>query len=107
MAENCPQKDFDKEVFYREYKNLIDYLNSKGNAKIILTTSFWKHPGDNNIIKVGEDNGYETIYLGDLGELDEMKAIGKFQHRGVSIHPGDKGMTAIADRILNKIIKNE
>ena len=103
IIENCNISDFNGELFEREYKKLIDYLNYSGKARIILTTSFWKHPGDNNIIKVGEDNGYETIYLGDLGELDEMKAIGKFQHRGVSIHPGDKGMRAIADRILNKI----
>ena len=103
IIENCNISDFNGELFEREYKKLIDYLNYSGKAKIILTTGFWKHPGDNNIIKVGEDNGYETIYLGDLGELDEMKAIGKFQHRGVSIHPGDKGMRAIADRILKKI----
>lgn len=103
IIENCNISDFDGELFEKEYKKLIDYLNYSGKARIILTTGFWKHPGDSNIIKVGEDNGYETIYLGDLGELDEMKAIGNFQHRGVSIHPGDKGMRVIADRILNKI----
>lgn len=103
IIENCNIPDFDGELFEKEYKNLIDYLNYNGMARIILTTGFWKHPGDDKIIKVGEDNGYQTIYLGDLGELDEMKAIGRFEHRGVSIHPGDKGMKAIADRILNEI----
>lgn len=102
LAENCPQKDFDKEVFYREYKNLIDYLNSKGNAKIILTTSFWKHVGDDIILKVAEERNYPCVYLGDLGEDDKMKAIGLFEHTGVANHPGDLGMQKIADLIFEK-----
>ena len=43
------------------------------------------------------------VELGDLGEMDEMKAIDLFEHHGVANHPGDKGMAEIADRIFDKL----
>ena len=101
-VENCPRDVYDEEVFMKSYKAMIDYLN-KGNAKVILTTSFWKTKADEAIIKVGEERGYPVIYLGDLGERDDMKAIGKFEHRGVCNHPNDNGMREIAERIIAKL----
>ena len=32
-----------------------------------------------------------------------MMALGKFDHHGVSIHPGDEGMEEIASRIFDGI----
>lgn len=103
MIENCPGSEFDAEAFHKEYKNLIDYLNLSGKAEIICTSGFWKHPGDGDIEAVAKENGYGFVYLGDLGELDEYKAIGLFEHSGVANHPGDKGMEAIAERIFELI----
>lgn len=101
--ENCPQENFDHEVFSEQYKILIDYLNASGNAEVILTSGFWNHIGDVNIERIAKENGYKYRYLGDLGENDDMKAIGLYEHSGVANHPGDLGMQAIADRILNEI----
>ena len=103
MIENCPHQDFDKDTFYREYQNLIDYLNPTGKAKIILTTGFWKHPGDDTIIRIAKEREYPYIYLGELGEDDNMKAIGLFEHTGIANHPGDLGMKRIAELIWEKI----
>ncbi len=102
-VENCPYDDLDADVFEREYRALIDYLNPEGTAKVILTTGFWKHPGDAAILKTAKDRGYPCIELGDLGEDNAMKAIGLFEHGGVQNHPGDDGMKAIADRILTEL----
>lgn len=98
-VENCPRDNFDEELFIKSYTAMIDYLN-KNNARVILTTSFWKNIFDDAIIKVGKERGYPVIYLGDLGERDDMKAIGQFEHKGVANHPNDNGMQEIAARIM-------
>ena len=87
------------DVFKKELDALIKYLDGKGGAKIIVTTGFWKHPGDKQIRALTDEAGYDLVELGDLGEDDKMKAIGLFEHSGVANHPGDEGMKAIAERI--------
>lgn len=104
IIENCPAADFSPEIFRAELKKLLKYLAPKPDAHIILTTGFWHHPGDAAITALGEAEGYPVIPLGDLGEQDEMKAIGLFAHDGVANHPGDLGMKHIAERILSAIL---
>ena len=105
FIENCPRKDFDPEVFKREYVDFIEFLNKSGNAKVILTTSFWEHDADSVVAEVSKEMGWPLVVLNDLGELDEMKALGLFEHFGVANHPGDLGMKTIADRIFEEVKK--
>ena len=97
--ENCPKADFDSDVFTSELHSLIGYLNKSGNAKIIITTGFWRHPGDDALREYALGKGFPCVELGDLGEQDSMKAVGLFEHSGVANHPGDLGMKMIAERI--------
>lgn len=103
FIENCSPIEFDAKVFKKEYSEFIDYINGTGEAKIIFTSGFWKHPGDDMISDVAKERGCPFVELGDLGERDEMKAIGVFWHDGVANHPGDKGMEVIAERIFKEI----
>ncbi len=105
IVENCPKQEMQIDNFAKQYKKLIDYFNPNKKAKIILTTGFWKHPADEAIIKVGKDNGYVTVYLGKLEEDSTMMALGEYEHKGVSLHPGDRGMAEIARRINAEIKK--
>lgn len=94
-------------MFKNKYADFISYLSNEHKVKVIVTSSFWKHCGDESLREYAEENKYPFIYLGDLGENDSMKALGKFEHKGVANHPGDKGMKVIAERIvreLNKIL---
>ena len=100
------EKNFDKDVFKREYAGLIGYLDPLKKAKLVVTTGFWKHIGDDAIREFATEHSLALCELGDLGEKDEMKAIGKFEHDGVANHPGDLGMQTIAQRILNVIFDN-
>lgn len=77
-------------------------------ARVILTDLFWPHePIDGVIRRVADANGYPLVHLGDLGEQDENKAIGLFEHTGVAAHPGDLGMYRIARRIATAILESE
>ena len=86
-----------------EYQKLIEFLSQNQKAKIVVTTGFWRHKGDDAIRQVAKKQGYPLVELGDLGEMDEMKAIGLFEHEGVTNHPGDLGMEKIAERIFEKL----
>lgn len=103
FIENVAIGNFDKDVFGRELEQLVQFLNGSGNAKIIVTTSFWKHPGDQALRDFAAQNGYPCVELGDLGEDHSMKAIGLFEHGGVAQHPGDQGMKEIAERIMKAL----
>ena len=103
LGENLPIVGLDKQLFKKEYLKLVQYLNVTGKAQVILTTSFWKRDGDDMIKEIADENGWDFVYLGDLGELAEMRADGLFEHAGVAHHPGDLGMQVIAERILDKM----
>lgn len=105
FIENCPCADFDAGVFKKEYKSLLNYLSAKDNTQVILTTSFWHHPGDSVICQLAEEFSLPLVKLNDLGSMPEMKAIGLFEHSGVANHPGDLGMKTIAERIFDSLEK--
>ena len=102
-VENCPGENLDRELFYKQYAELVEFLDPQNQAKRIITTSFWHHMLDPEIRTYAKEKGYPLVELGDLGELDEMKAIGLFAHSGVANHPGAKGMELIAKRIFDVV----
>lgn len=85
------------------YRNMVGYF-AQDKEKMILTDLFWEYePFDRFVQEFAEENGYAFVQLHDLGGRDDMKAVGKFSHQGVAVHPGDKGMAEIAQRIYAKI----
>ena len=100
FIENCSAQDWETERFIRQLDALLSYLNGSGKAEIVYTTGFWHHPGDPSIEECARRHGKQALRLGDLGEQEEMMAIGLFEHKGVAMHPGDRGMAAIAERIF-------
>jgi len=106
FVENVKKDSFDSQTFRREYDLLAKYLDKTGHARFLLSTGFWHHPADGDILAYARENGLPCVELGDLGEDDSMKAIGLFSHRGVANHPGDAGMQKIAERIMESLLQN-
>lgn len=105
FIENCPKYEFDAVTFKKEMDDLLSYLDKNVKAKFIITTGFWKNVGDIALRDYAKENSLPLIELGDLGEREDMKAIGLFEHSGVANHPGDLGMKNIAERIFDEIKK--
>ena len=103
LIENCSFAEWDSIIYKNELAKLIAYFNSTNKAHVIVTNGFWHHCGDEAIKEFAQENNIPFVELGDLGELDEMKAVGLFEHSGVAAHPGDLGMEKIAERIYDKI----
>lgn len=99
LMENVSTENLDMDFLAKKLEAFLNFLAGDKGAKILLTTAFWKHPGDEATAILAEKLGYPLIPLGDLGDRDEMMALGLFEHSGVAMHPGDLGMQTIADRI--------
>lgn len=86
------------------FEEMIHFFASNSSAKVIVTDNFWRKELLDNIIKeIAEENGYIFCKLHDLQDDERTMAIGQFEHKGVSIHPGDYGMECIAKRILKTL----
>ena len=85
-------------------KAFISYVTSEG-ASVIVTTNFWKSAEKDRALKeAAAELGYPCV---DIAWTDESQmAIGKFEHHGVSIHPGDEGMEMIAIKIFEAIVSD-
>lgn len=107
LVENCPNNAEDTPLFKEKYGEFVRYLQGDSVTQTVVTTGFWRHRLDEGVRECAAENGYTLVELGDLGEDESMKAIGLFEHEGVANHPGDKGMQAIADRILTALTEKE
>lgn len=100
VVENVPADKLSDYSFADAYEKMLCFFNKDNKAEIILTTSFWwAGQRDDEIRFTANKYGYPIVELGHLGDMDEMKAVGLFEHSGVAAHPGDKGMDAIAEAI--------
>ena len=98
------RENLDKVPLAPHLDTFINYFKVKENAKVVVTDLFWAFEGIDKALKaVCDKNGYSFVHISDLGETDEMKALGLFWHEGVALHPNDNGMRAIAERIVQKI----
>ncbi len=77
------------------------------SVQFLMTDCFWRNePVDAVLRQVARDRNIPMVSLGDLGDSGENMAVGRFEHAGVAMHPGDLGMERIADRIFAAFSEN-
>lgn len=109
LSENISVEDFDCDLFIEKMDELHKYFScGKDNVKIIVTSNVFNNQiKDAALRKYTERFVAEYVYIDDYCKNEKNKAL-EFEHEGVRLHPGDKGMRFIADRIietLDSIIK--
>ncbi len=103
LGENVPVEGISGEEFYQSYQAFLRYY-TQGASRVIVTDLFWEHELlDGAIERLCADEGYEFVSIRDLGYDENNKAIGQFENVSVNLHPNDRGMAKIAQRILEKI----
>jgi len=107
ISENIPMSEFEEEAFAENMHKFHTYLKGENkDCVIIQASSFFSNAGKDKGIKLCSER-YGTIYVDifDISRDESNLAIGLFEHKGVQIHPGDKGMKAIADRFIEELKK--
>ncbi len=104
LGENVLAEHMKEHDLAAAFTELIGYLNPEGRAQVIVTDMFWPNPvKDECARRAAKETGAQLVSISRLGTMDEMKAVGLFEHTGVAAHPGDLGMLRIAEAIFEKM----
>lgn len=99
LGENVKKET--KHAFGEKLEAFINHICPRG--KVIFTTCFWHNNiVDDCILALAEKRGEVCVNIECTAE-DQM-ALGLFEHKGVAMHPGDKGMEMIADRVAQALL---
>lgn len=113
LGENASNLD----TYKQDYSSLLSYLKiSCPKARILVVGDFWTYQDRDNLKEQAcAEVGVEYVSLKGIKDNKEYQcglgttvfdAEGNphiVEHEGVARHPGDRGMAAIADRILQVV----
>ena len=99
LGENV-KKDM-KYAFCEKLEAFIDHIAPRG--KVIFTTCFWKNEiVDDGIRDLAAKRGEPCVDI--VCTAEDQLALESFEHKGVAMHPGDKGMEMIAERVAQAVL---
>ena len=90
-----------KYAFREKLEAFIEHIAPRG--KVIFTTCFWKNEiVDDSIRDLAAKRGEVCVDI--VCTAEDQMALEPFAHKGVAMHPGDKGMEMIAERVAAAVI---
>ncbi len=112
IGENVPGLNSDeaKLQFASDLRKLLRGLKADNRPTIVVRSCFWPNQAKDQVLKqVCQEFGGVFVDVGRLAknESNYARSERKFSHKGVAAHPGDKGMQAIAEAILEAINKHQ
>ena len=110
IGENVPEltSGESETQFYKSVDTLLRSFQKDGNPTIIVRSGFWSSSKKDTMLKrAAADVGAVFVDISELSknEANFARSERQIAHAGVAGHPGDKGMKAIADAIVNAIKK--
>ncbi|MFA6546632.1 MAG: SGNH/GDSL hydrolase family protein, partial [Limisphaerales bacterium] len=112
IGENVPGLNSDeaKVQFADSLRKLLQALKTDKHPTLVVRSCFWPNQAKDQVLKqVCQEMGGIFVDIGQLGKVESNYARSerKFSHNGVAAHPGDRGMQAVADAILDAINKHQ
>lgn len=107
ISENVSMDAYEIEAFAENMNKFHTYLKGENkDCKIIQGSSFFSNVEKDKGIKLfTERYGATYVDMFDISRDETNLAKGLFEHKGVQIHPGDKGMKMLADRYIEELKK--
>ena len=106
IGANIKADAFTHDDFVREMGLLHSYLSGGKAPVLIQSGSFFNNLAKTEAIKdYLKGCGGEFVDISDISADERNLAIGLFEHKGVAMHPGDRGMAMIAERFLSVLDK--
>lgn len=99
LGENVKKET--KYAFREKLEAFINHICPRG--KVIFATCFWKNEiVDDGIRDLAEKRGEQCVDI--VCTAEDQMALGLFEHKGVAMHPGDKGMEMIAEKLGDAVL---
>ena len=106
IGENVVDSTAVPDDFIEYYNRLLDYLGGKKCIEVIVD-SFWKNRHVNSLIREYASRKHlPLVSITALSSDARNRAGRRFANAGVALHPSDKGMRLIADKIWKRIKTN-
>lgn len=100
IGENVDGRKTVDSDFIFHYDKLVNWIDPGKKSVKIIIDGFWDNPGVNDKIKkYAVDHQYPFVTTTDLSQDTTNEARGRYENKAVAIHPSDKGMRMIAERI--------
>lgn len=101
LSGNIRAELFEHDAFIREMGAFHAYLTDGGSPRFIQASTFF---GNEEKCRAIRDYmsavGGTYVDIGEIAKDEANLAIGQYEHKGIQVHPGDRGMALIAERLL-------
>ncbi len=112
IGENVPALTSEqaRSTFKASLTRLLKRFKTNNNPTLVIRSCFWPDQAKDSILKQAcEEVGGVFVDDSALGkdEANFARSERGFSHGGVAAHPGDKGMQAIADALLQAMLATD
>lgn len=104
VGDNVPSPLVDNDAFKNGYSRLVGRLAEVPGRQVVLVGNWWANSKLTSDIRSAALQRSNVLFV-DITGLDALpQNRGIANDAGVSAHPGDAGMAAIADRIIKGLV---
>lgn len=108
IGENVPalKTEAEKAAFQESVTRLLTALKGTRSPRILVRSCFWANPAKDEALRQASaavGGCYVDISALSKNEANYARSERPYKHAGVANHPGDQGMTAIAQALLQAL----